>query len=121
MVRALVMSPPGKTECAAVCRWLAKLIADIGMKQLAPPRAFYHDEPGNRGMTADLLLTTSNCVLHAWDEATPGIINFDLYSCADFQPEAVIRALGAFDPLRIEWKFIDREKGLKLVSEGVLK
>ena len=91
------------------------------MKELRAPTAVYHNEPGNRGMTADVLLTTSHGIVHFWDEAMPGILQLDLYSCAEFDPTVVFGCLSAFDPLKTEYKFLDRDKGLRLVSERVVK
>ena len=53
IVRAEVARPPLANDCEAVCQWMSDLIRDIGMKELAPPRARYCAVPGNRGLTAD--------------------------------------------------------------------
>jgi S-adenosylmethionine/arginine decarboxylase-like enzyme len=119
IVRAEISAPPSADDCAEVCRWFSRLVSTIRMKELAPPRAFYWDEVGNRGLTADVLLTTSNAVLHIWDECVPAVAQIDVYSCADFTPEEVIGCLEVFGPSKVEFKFLDRDGGLTVVQESV--
>lgn len=118
IVRAEVSKPPLAGDEVLVCAWMSKLISDIGMKELAAPRARYCPVPGNRGLTADAIIETSHCCIHSWDECSPAIVQFDLYTCSDLDVDAVIWALGIFHPSRIEYKFLDREHNLKLVSES---
>lgn len=118
IVRAEVAKPPRPDECEDIERWMAQLIHDIDMKILAEPRARYCDVVGNRGMTADALLETSNTVLHSWDECSPAIVQFDLYTCSCLPLDTVFRALERFEPTKMEYKFLDREHGLVIVSES---
>jgi S-adenosylmethionine/arginine decarboxylase-like enzyme len=118
IVRAEVQNPPLAGDCEAVCAWMSKLIADISMKELAEPRARYCSIEGNRGLTADALLETSHCILHSWDECSPAVVQFDLYSCSAIPNDIISQALEVFKPSKVEWKFLDREGGLTLIAEG---
>ncbi len=116
IVRAEVGNPPLANDCDAVCAWMSKLIRDIGMKELASPRARYCPVEGNRGLTADAIIETSHCCLHSWDECTPAVLQFDLYTCSDLDVQQVLDSLGRFSPSRVEYKFLDREHKLTLVG-----
>lgn len=116
IVRAEVSNPPLANDCDAVCAWMSKLISDIGMKELAAPRARYCPVEGNRGLTADAIIETSHCCLHSWDECTPAVLQFDLYTCSDLDVSQVLDSLERFSPSRVEYKFLDREHKLTLVG-----
>jgi S-adenosylmethionine/arginine decarboxylase-like enzyme len=116
IVRAEVNRPPLAGDLSWVCEWMSELIRDIGMKELAAPRARYCEMPGNRGMTADAIIETSHVVLHSWDECTPAVLQFDLYTCSDLHVKQVMSHLKVFDYSRIEYKFLDRENNLKTLS-----
>jgi hypothetical protein len=70
IVRAEVAKPPLEADLATVCAWMSKLIADIGMKELAPARARYCPVPGNRGLTADAIIETSHARLSCSSTST---------------------------------------------------
>ena len=100
--------------------WIALLIRHIDM-QVAPiegnPMAYYCSTPGNTGITGGGILETSHCMVHIWDEVSPAKMEFDLYSCSDFKPEDILPFINLFEPLSIEYKFLDRENGLNLIIE----
>ena len=54
--------------------------------------------------------------MHVWDEASPGLIQLDVYSCSDFAVEDVLAHLQQFDPVLIDYKFLDRDSGVTVVS-----
>ena len=56
------------------------------MKLLAGPYTTHVNEKGNKGMTSLAIIETSYIVLHNWDETRPGLMQLDVYSCADFNP-----------------------------------
>lgn len=97
---------------------MSKLIADIGMKELAAPRARYCAVEGNRGLTADAIIETSHVCLHTWDECTPAIFQLDLYTCSELSVPQVLASIERYSPTKVEWKFLDREHGLHLVGES---
>ena len=48
------------------------------------------DTEGNEGITGAVVIETSHCSIHIWDE---GEIRFDLYSCKDFDEKRVVNLL----------------------------
>lgn len=118
IVRAEVENPPLAKDLKTVRAWMSKLIKDIGMKELAPPRARYCPVEGNRGLTADAIIETSHVVIHTWDECVPAIIQFDIYTCSELDVDQVIASLDHYKPSKVEWKFLDREHNLHLVGES---
>jgi S-adenosylmethionine/arginine decarboxylase-like enzyme len=114
MVRAEIVNPPGVNDVGAVISFLTDLVDRVRMKVLMPARALWCDEPGNEGITGDILLTTSNSVIHIWNyEDDTGLLEFDLYSCAPFTPEEVVDLLEErFQLTKVVYKFIDRQNDL---------
>lgn len=114
MVRAEIVNPPGVNDVEAVKDIMTDLVDHVRMKVLSPARALWCDEPGNEGITADVLLTTSNSVIHIWNyEDGTGKLDFDLYSCAPFTvPEVVDFLKSRFNITSYVWRFIDRERQL---------
>ncbi len=88
------------------------------MRVLHGPTAIYCDAPGNRGMTAFAIIETSHIAFHSWDEGTPNVIQLDVYSCSEFEPEVVFAALRPFEPIEIDFKFLDRTAGMQEVVGG---
>lgn len=110
IVRAEVKSAPKEPEAAKA--WFKHLIEKVNMKIMMGPYAEYCEMKGNRGLTCVAIIETSHCVMHTWDEVDPNIIQFDLYSCGHIDVEAVLEELTQFEPVKIEYKFLDREHGL---------
>ncbi len=106
VVNARVNKPPVDPE--VIKNWKSKLIEDIGMKILHGPHALYHDMPGNRGLTAVTIIETSHIALHVWDEDTPGVLRLDVYSCAEFDVDVILDSIKIFDPVQVDYKFLDR-------------
>jgi S-adenosylmethionine/arginine decarboxylase-like enzyme len=116
IVRAEVRNPPKDT--ALMEKWMSNMVATIGMVELAPPRAIYSNMEGNRGLTCDVILNTSNAVVHTWDEVDPGIFMLDVYTCGALEPDVIFKLLVDFDPVKIEYMYLDREHGLKILDKG---
>ena len=112
IIKADVMNPPTNPDYISKI-WMPELIKSIGMKVLMGPYATYCDMKGNRGLTAVAIIETSHIVIHSWDECEPGMIQFDLYTCGALEPETVVPFLDEFNPIKIESKYLDREKGLE--------
>ena len=99
--------------------WLKAFIKFINMKVLMGPYVIYHDVPGNRGITAAAIIETSHIVMHVWDEPSPALMQFDVYSCGEFDPERICRLIQRdFDITKIDYKFLDRENDLTDVGGG---
>ncbi len=93
--------------------WIRSLIKKIDMKLLAGPYTTYVNEKGNKGMTSVAIIETSHIALHIWDETNPGLMQLDVYSCADFLPNDVFNEINSmFKTVKMEYKFLDREKEL---------
>ena len=97
---------------------MTKLVETIGMQILDGPRTIYSDMVGNRGLTSSVILNTSNACIHTWDEVDPGILMFDVYSCGHLDPNVVLQELEIFEPVKVEFMFLDRESGLKILDKS---
>lgn len=107
IVRAEVNKPPFDTTQIEL--WLKKLVDDLGMKIMMGPISGYSPIVGNRGLTAAVVIETSHIVLHAWDEEDPAMLQLDVYSCSDVDPEMVLKAIQEFEPVHVDYKFLDRK------------
>jgi len=99
--------------------FLTRLVERINMKVIKGPFASYVDKPGNRGLTAIVMIETSHIAFHIWDEEDPGLIQFDLYTCGLLNLSDVLLAFGQeFDLVNLDYKLFDRENGFALEKEG---
>jgi S-adenosylmethionine/arginine decarboxylase-like enzyme len=57
-----------------------------------------------------------NDILHVWDEGEIGELQFDVYTCSHLNPRDIFDELVQFDPVKIEYKYLNREKGLTEVD-----
>lgn len=116
-----VQKPPKNAEEAMT--FLKFLISRIDMS-LAPvaenPHGYYCDIAGNEGVTASAILETSHTVLHSWDMSSPAKLQFDLYSCKDFDIEFVIDLCNSFGILSGSYIVLDRDTDLKIINQGKL-
>jgi S-adenosylmethionine/arginine decarboxylase-like enzyme len=110
IVRAEVRLPP-KDETRAK-EFLRELIQGINMKILFGPEARYVDIVGNRGLTCFAIIETSHVVMHTWDECDPAMIQLDVYTCGELNTDVVFDFLKQFDPIKIDYKYLDRETDL---------
>ena len=117
IVRADIGWSPKEEDLNKVSDWIRSLIKKIQMKLLAGPYTTYVNESGNKGTTSVAIIETSHIALHIWDETNPGLMQLDVYSCADFYPQDVFDEVEKmFDTKKIEYKFLDREKELVEVN-----
>ena len=113
IVRADIDSCPQEEDLNKISDWIRSLIKKIDMKLLAGPYTTYVNEKGNKGMTSVAIIETSHIALHIWDEVSPGLMQLDVYSCANFNPPDVFDKINAlFQTIKMEYKFLDREKEL---------
>ncbi len=119
LINALVDSPL-QTENEAKA-FLENLVESIDMKIIAGPFASYVEAPGNRGLTAIVMIETSHIAFHVWDEVAPARLQFDLYTCGSLDKEIVIEAVKErFDVVSADYRIYDREHGFVLLEEGTL-
>lgn len=115
IVRAEVLKPP--TCPIFLTEWMSKLVDEIHMKIVGGPHVYYVDKEGNKGLTGCVIIETSHCAIHVWDESLPALIQFDVYSCSDFKLDMVFEHFSEFQPVKVDWKFLDRENNL--IEEAV--
>ena len=118
IVRADIGWCPQEEDLNKISDWIRVLIKKIDMKLLAGPYTTYVSEKGNKGMTSVAIIETSHIALHIWDECNPGLMQLDVYSCADFIPKDVFDEINQiFKTIKMEYKFLDREKELMEVKQ----
>ena len=108
-------NPP--KDVGKICSWMKKLVHDLGMVVLIKPKARYCDTVGNRGLTCICAIETSHIVLHAWDEGEIGLIQLDVYTCAELNTDVVWNSLKQFETSNIKYKFYDRKNNFTLLEE----
>ena len=113
IVRADIGKCPKEEDLNKISDWIRSLIKKIDMKLLAGPYTTYVNEKGNKGMISVAIIETSHIALHIWDETSPGLMQLDVYSCANFNPQEVFEKVNEiFQTVKMEYKFLDREKEL---------
>ena len=113
IVRADIGWGPQEGDLNKISDWIRGLIKKIDMKLLAGPYTAYVNDTGNKGMTSVAIIETSHIALHIWDEVSPGLMQLDVYSCANFNPQDVFDKVDElFQTIKMEYKFLDREKEL---------
>tara|TARA_B100000925_G_C21947149_1_gene447300 strand:- start:221 stop:583 length:363 start_codon:yes stop_codon:yes gene_type:complete len=110
IIRANVENPPKDEQ--AIVEWAKQLINNIGMKIMMGPYAKYCTMQGNRGLTCVTIIETSHIAIHAWDEEQPGLIQLDVYTCGDLNKDTVFESMQEFNPIKIDYKYLDRENEL---------
>ena len=94
--------------------WFEEFIRSINMKLFMGPYVKYCEMPGNRGITAVAIIETSHIAMHIWDEPSPALMQFDVYSCGELNVEDICQKIKEdFDITKIEYKFLNRETGLQ--------
>ena len=115
IVRAKVDAPP--KDVKSIKTWMKTLVDRIGMKVLMGPYAVYSSMEGNQGLTAVTIIETSHIALHVWDEEDPALLQLDVYTCSTLNVSDVLDMLQDFEPVEIDYYFIDRETELKLLAK----
>jgi S-adenosylmethionine/arginine decarboxylase-like enzyme len=87
IVRAEAKNPP--MDETVLTEWFKNFIDEIGMKVMMGPYVKYSHMIGNRGITGAAIIETSHIVMHVWDEPDPALLQFDVYSCGEFDPETI--------------------------------
>ena len=117
LVNARVKDPIASEEKGI--DFLTRLVERIDMKVIQGPFASYVDKPGNRGLTAIVMIETSHIAFHVWYEEDPSLLQFDLYTCGKLNLSQVLLALGeTFNVINLEYQLFDRENGFVLEDSG---
>ena len=112
IIRAEADRPP--TDEEQLKSWMLDFIASINMKVFMGPYVKYSNMVGNRGITGAAIIETSHIVMHIWDEIHPALMQFDVYSCGEFNPEIICKKIDKdFIVHKINYKFLDREHDLQ--------
>ena len=115
LIKAEVSEPIINTRKATF--FLEKLISSINMKVMFGPVARYCNMKGNRGVTAFAIIETSHVAMHIWDEVKPALVQLDVYSCTEMDPNKIINLIkDELKTVNIEYKFLDRENNFKEIS-----
>ena len=111
IIRAEAYRPP--TDEEQLKSWMLDFIASINMKVFMGPFVKYCNMPGNRGITAVAIIETSHIAMHIWDEPKPALMQFDVYSCGEFDVKEICDKIKEeFNVKKIEYKYLNRETGL---------
>ena len=110
IVRAETENTP--TDPSWCHSWLRGLVEKIGMQICQGPITAYVDVVGNKGLTGVVIIETSHIALHCWDETDPGLMQLDVYTCGDFDPNVIFDEMKQFLPTKLEYKYLDREHEL---------
>ena len=117
IVRSEVNNPP--TSETLIVDWITTLVSHINMKILMGPYSKYLDVPGNRGLTAVTIIETSHIAMHVWDECFPALMQLDIYTCSSLNPVLILESIQEFEPVKVEYKYLDREHELKELTNGL--
>lgn len=120
IVRALTNRFPRDVD--ELKKWIVDLVEKIDM-ELAKglpnnPSVYYCSQEGNTGLTGFAIIETSHIAIHIWDEVEPNLVQMDVYSCSLFDPETVFEHFSCFDPVEIQYKYIDRNDELVETKNG---
>lgn len=115
LVKAQISNPISDTE--EISKWISSLVETIEMKVLHGPVSVYCNKTGNRGITGFAIIETSHIALHTWDEDEPALLQLDVYTCSQLEVDLVVKALSIFQPITLEYKFLDRENGFRTIEE----
>lgn len=110
IVRAEIKKPMVDEQQSV--EWVQQIIDAIGMRVMMGPYAKYLDVQGNRGLTVAAIIETSHVCVHMWDETDPAILQLDIYTCGPLDTAVVFKNLQQFEPVKIEYKYLDREHAL---------
>lgn len=116
MIRGTIIDPPRDTE--SVIEWLRYFIDFLGMKVLQGPFSSYVNEDGNKGITAVAMIETSHIAFHIWDETSPALLQFDVYTCGELNIDNTLSEIEKYFNF-IEYQLLawDRADKFELLSQ----
>ena len=88
------------------------------MKIIQGPYSSYVDVPGNRGLTAAVMIETSHIAFHVWDEDDPALLQFDLYTCSTLPVPIVIESIDKWMNFT-DYRYVvyERASGFNVIEE----
>ena len=114
LIRAFVEKPPVQEE--VLNKWLTELVSDIGMKVVVSAKSKYVDAVGNEGLTGSINIETSHIAIHIWSEQKPARIEMDVYSCACFETETILKKINEYGLIKYHAMMVDRNNDTFLVT-----
>jgi len=84
MVRAEVREPITSERDAKDWLWELSKLVEMEICLNGGPHAHYVEKDGNYGIAAVAMIETSHISLHVWDREDPPLVQFDIYSCKDY-------------------------------------
>ncbi|MDD3412371.1 MAG: S-adenosylmethionine decarboxylase [Lachnospiraceae bacterium] len=106
LLRAYVSHPPVEEEI--LNKWMTELVSDIGMKVVVPAKSKYVDAVGNEGLTGSINIETSHMAIHIWSKLEPARVEMDVYSCACFETETILKKLNEWGLEKYHAMMVDR-------------
>jgi S-adenosylmethionine decarboxylase len=88
--------------------WMIRVVESVNMKVINGPHVCYSDVKDNEGWTGVAVLDFSHIAIHTWPKDS--LIEFDLFSCKDFDVSTVIEELKYFELKDYTVKIINRDK-----------
>jgi S-adenosylmethionine/arginine decarboxylase-like enzyme len=116
LMKCWVLDPPKDVD--VLNKWFINLVETVGMKVVGGPTSVYVSDPGNEGLTGTVTLATSHSSIHIWDNDSPSMIQFDIYSCKAFTFEQVYECFKPWGIVESEWVMIDRNDGISIKYGG---
>jgi S-adenosylmethionine decarboxylase len=105
-VRAYVEQPLYSES--AIDDWIDRMCKHgLKMKIMKGPEFYFATSEINRGWTATAIIEFSHISLHIWE--LEGLIEFDAFSCKDFDVNKVMEFIKEFQPTKIFYDITDRE------------
>lgn len=111
ILNANVSNPP--VDEAKTVDWMRRLVDKIGMVVVIGPHAHYVTVEGNEGITATCCIQTSHISMHCWDKVENPFLRLDIYSCADFDVQEVLKMVDEeFKIGEHQYVLLDRNNGI---------
>ncbi len=121
----LLVQGLGRTAIGAAdaAEFLRSIIVTIGMRIAdipGNPLVYDCSVAGDEGITVAAIIETSHCVLHTWiNQRGLTLYEFDLYSCAPFDPVRIGDLLRQkLDLVSCETMLIDRADGIRIEARS---
>lgn len=113
IVRGFVETPIRSAE--DLNKWLTELVHLVDMEVVAGPTSVYVPDEGNEGVTGTVTLATSHAAIHIWDNISPALVQFDIYSCKEFEPSVVLNHLNKMELVEYECMRLDRNDSILVI------
>jgi S-adenosylmethionine/arginine decarboxylase-like enzyme len=84
------------------------MVDAVGMQIMDGPHVKRCFDTGNEGVTGVVVLSTSHCSIHIWDQCAEPYLKMDLYSCRRFPIDIVLKMLRELDVRVCDYQIIDR-------------